>query len=474
MKKIIILIFFLQLLLQGTCFAIEPKITIIYPLLKQKINASSTFFVGNTNSCEKLKINGKLIPLRKNGSFVEKINLKAGENIFSFEINNKKIIDYTLYSVKNNLALSDKTQKMICLESWAEIIKNDAVIRTAPTMTRLTPLPEGTILKITGKIGNDYRFNYGRRFAFIEEKDVKILAADYTLITNQLASLTIEENNCSTFIKIPLKNKVPVEIVENYDNSLDLSFYNTDLNLDTYKVADNTSIIENMAITQPYENTVKLKIKTKKQNGYSYGYEGNCFVLRLKKINALQENPLQNRVITIDAGHGGAEFGAIGPTGIAEKTVNLKISQYLKILLEQQGAKVIMTREEDKEADLYKRVEIAKQNNSDILLSIHNNALPDGADPSEIHGSEVYFYHPHSFPLANAIQFELLKEIGFKDNGIANKSLALTRPSDFPSVLIESGFMIYPDEYEFLITDAGQKAVAKAIAEGVKKYFKEL
>lgn len=423
-----------------------------------------------------MKINGKSINIRPNGGFIEKVDLKAGENLFGFELNNKKIKYYSIYSTKKDLDKSKiKLNEMIVsLDSWAKVIKNEAVIRTAPTMTRLTPLPEGTILKITGKTGKEYRFNYGVRSAFIKEDDVKMLACDYDLISNQIDSLTVEENNNYTFMKIPLKDRLPVEIVENTDNSIDLFVYNSVLNLSSYKIADDSSIVKDISVFQPYDNIVKLNIKMKKINGYSYGYEDNCFVLRLKKIRNKQENSLKNRIITIDAGHGGLESGSVGSTGIAEKTINLKISQYLKELLEQQGANVLMTRENDKDVDLYKRVEIARQNNSDILLSIHNNALPDGADPYITHGAGTYFYHPHSLPLAKAIQSELLKETGFRDNGIYNSSLVLTRPSDFPSVLVEAGFMIYSEEYEFLITEAGQKAVAKAIFNGIKKYFEGL
>ncbi|MEI7475641.1 MAG: N-acetylmuramoyl-L-alanine amidase [bacterium] len=566
MKKIIILLAFLEIFLCGICFAKEPQINIIYPPLNKQINADSTFFIGNTTQGSQLELNGELLNIRQNGGFVKKVQLKSGKNTFKFIStyqNKKNSLDYNLYSVKKPLSLSNqsfvintssvmpnenslypvgeniilsfqgskgnkaefsfdgkcfypmtevkdgcyqagytiKTQDdlnltpviyRLCGNSgtveevskskisilpdniWGKTIKNEAVIRTAPTMSRLTPLPQGTNLKITAKIGNEYRFEYGNISAFIKAEDVEVLQGEYALNPSQITTVTTEETAEYTIIKIPLNNCLPVKIEENFDNNIDLYIYNALLNISTNKIADYNSIINTMLAYQPYENVFKLNIKTKSLYGYSYDYENNTFVLRLKKMQPKIDNVLKNRVIAIDAGHGGSESGAVGLTGIAEKTVNLKIAEYLKTLLEQQGAKVVMTREDDKYVELYERVNIARQNKSDILVSVHNNALADGSDPNLIHGSESYFYHPHSLALAKAIQPELVKETGFNDNGVYYNSLVLTRPSDFPAVLVEAGYMIYPDEYEFLITDEGQKTAAKAIFNGIKKYFEAL
>ena len=130
-----------------------------------------------------------------------------------------------------------------------------------------------------------------------------------------------------------------------------------------------------------------------------------------------------------------------------------------------------MTRENDDFIGLYERVKIAQQNDADVLISIHNNALPDGQNPYEIHGTSTYYYQKQALPLAQNIQKNLLVATGFQDHGIRHGSLVLTRPSLPVSILIEVGFMINPFEYEKLLNPINQKAYARAIGHGLEKYF---
>ena len=143
----------------------------------------------------------------------------------------------------------------------------------------------------------------------------------------------------------------------------------------------------------------------------------------------------------------------------------------IKNILEKKGAIVVLTREEDNFVGLYKRVEIANAHDADILISIHNNALPDGQNPYVIHGTSTYYYHEQALDLANIVQNELLKATGFINHGVKHGSLVLTRPSMPMSILVEVGFMINPFEYEQLLVPNNQKAYAMAICDGLRKYF---
>lgn len=130
-----------------------------------------------------------------------------------------------------------------------------------------------------------------------------------------------------------------------------------------------------------------------------------------------------------------------------------------------------MTRDTDKTLPLYDRVKNLK--NTQILLSIHNNALPDGKYPYQEHGSSTYYYHFQSCPLAQSIQNALVKGLKFKNLGVSEKSLVLTRPNETLAVLIEVGFMIYPEEYEKLLQKNFQKKAAKSILKGIIEFTQE-
>jgi N-acetylmuramoyl-L-alanine amidase len=136
------------------------------------------------------------------------------------------------------------------------------------------------------------------------------------------------------------------------------------------------------------------------------------------------------------------------------------------------GAKVVMTRRGSQGVALYDRPKIAIEKGCDILISIHNNALPDGVNPFYNNGSSTYCYHPQSLPLAREIQSELLKRLKLPDFGTYYGNLVLTRPSQLPAVLVEPAFMMIPEQEELLRTDKFQKKCAQAIARGVLNFVK--
>lgn len=471
MKNIIKLIVLTSVFYCNACFGNVNELNIIYPPNGHKTSAESIFFIGNANPLSITKINQENLKTYNNGYFIKIAKLNHGSNFFTFT-NNKKSIKYEIIRQKQSPLIMDKP--ILLKEPFiAETNKEFTVIRTNTNMARLTPLPKGTKITVTGKTGNEYLFKYGLSEAYIKGSDINIITDGYGINKNIFSSIKIEENDCFTTVIIPLKEKLPFSIRESFDNKISLTLYDTISNLNLYKIPKNNSLIENLDIFQNDNNSLTIDIKTKGLFGYSYKYQNNNLILKLKKIHFNHEKPLKNKIITIDAGHGGEESGAIGFTKTPEKEINLKIALILKKLLEKEEAKVIMTREKDNYVDLYERVEIAKNNNSDILISIHNNALPDGENPLETHGCSTYFYHNHSLLLAKLLQKELLTETQFKDNGVYYDSLVLTRPTDFPAVLIEGGFMIHPEEYNFLKTEEGQKKIAKALFNGIKAYFLE-
>lgn len=358
----------------------------------------------------------------------------------------------------------------------AVVIKDNATTRTAPDKSRLTPLLKGTKLHIIGKIDNYYRFEMGSAMeGWILMADVKLLQEGTSIPKSNITSLNIESKQDEVLIKIPLEEKIPFLIQELPDSGFIFTLYGATAALDLFKYDNNDSFIKEIKWFQPYKGTVQFYITTNSKQlwGYDYYYENDSMVFRIKKpcLNDSQK-PLKDKIIAIDPGHGGKEPGSIGATGIPEKNINLAISCYLKEILEQKGAKVIMTRvTNDYNPDLQQRANFAGLNNADILLSIHNNALPDGADPFKEHGSSTYYYNSQSLPLARSIQDALVNNLGMNNYGVFWDSLAMTRPTKFLAVLVEVGFMIHPEEYMKLTDPNFQKKAAEAITTGVENFY---
>jgi N-acetylmuramoyl-L-alanine amidase len=189
---------------------------------------------------------------------------------------------------------------------------------------------------------------------------------------------------------------------------------------------------------------------------------------------------LSNKVIVVDAGHGGVDPGAIGPQQILEKDITLAISRKLAERLSQAGALVIPTRTYDedlagdeftgsirqrKQADMAKRVAQANVNQADFLISIHTNAETS----RQWKGAQVFYdaHDPESKRIAEAIQAALKQELKNTDRTAKAASYYLMTKTDMPAILIEVGFISNPEEEKLLCTDEYQSRIAHAIFSGL-------
>lgn len=201
-------------------------------------------------------------------------------------------------------------------------------------------------------------------------------------------------------------------------------------------------------------------------------------------VNAFAFNN-SDKVILIDPGHGGIDGGAKSKAGTIEKDINLQISLKLRDNLEEKGYKVYMTRDEDeglyqkgntikekKREDLNRRVQMKKETDCDIFVSIHQNMFPQ----SKCYGAQVWYAsNEKSYNLATIVQ-ETIKE-SVKDNNkrvakpAAEAYLILRDKYEGASILVECGFLSNPDEEARLKSDEHQNLIVEGISNGIDKYF---
>jgi N-acetylmuramoyl-L-alanine amidase len=204
-------------------------------------------------------------------------------------------------------------------------------------------------------------------------------------------------------------------------------------------------------------------------------YEGTTLVLTLRHPPQVpsQTGELRGVKILIDPGHGGKESGAVGPTGYPEKAINLLISRQLAEKLRAKGAQVHLTRTTDEFVSLGDRVAQIEQVQPAIALSIHYNALPDSGDPNVKKGISAFWFQPQSQGLANFLQQYLVQNLNRPDDGVYFNSLALVRPAIAPAVLLELGYMINPQEFEWITDRQSQTALVEALADGVTAWLQQ-
>lgn len=197
----------------------------------------------------------------------------------------------------------------------------------------------------------------------------------------------------------------------------------------------------------------------------------------INETSQVSSMPVNHKTVAIDAGHGGFDPGKVAGDGTQEKGINLKIAQKLGSFLEQGGAIVVNTRVSDealgntKRDDLKNRVELAKTNNADLFVSIHQNSFPKNS----VKGAQV-FYNKNSQDskkLAAFIQ-KRLREVADNNNERIEKdntNYYLLKEIKVPSVIVECGFLSNSVEKEKLLSSEYQEKIAWAIYMGILDYY---
>lgn len=226
------------------------------------------------------------------------------------------------------------------------------------------------------------------------------------------------------------------------------------------------------------------------------------------------------KTVVIDAGHGGRDPGAIGKTSKEKDivlNVALKLGEYINKYLP--DVKVVYTRTKDVFIPLNRRAEIANENEADLFISIHANAI----STSKIYGSETFVLGLHrtkenlevaklensvivleddytttyegfdpnssesyiifelmqnihidqSIHMASLIQSQFKERVGRRDRGVKQAGFLVLRQAAMPSVLVELGFLTNQSEERFIASKKGQTYMASAIFRAVRAYKEE-
>jgi len=267
---------------------------------------------------------------------------------------------------------------------------------------------------------------------------------------------------------------------------------------------------------------------------FSQGYKSNRVVLNVmpkesaELLNQSNQRALQlacadapsvgllGKRIVLDAGHGGSQRGCRGLFGLEEKKISLDIVQRLKLLLEKEGAHVILTRNADVSLSLSERSRVAHQSAGDLIVSVHANTASNKTasgvetfhlDDAIREKSAVFFAHGSgekklvesinlleqqnviaSKNLANHIQHGILSSAsttGYepRDRGVKKEAFCLFLHSQMPAriqsarfvpvSLVEVGFVSNAQEAKRLADSGYRQVVARGICDGIKNYLTE-
>ncbi len=286
--------------------------------------------------------------------------------------------------------------------------------------------------------------------------------------------------------------------------------------------------VNKISISQHKSNTLRIVLSNKTNPKTIYIFNKKRIVIKVldrktvRPVNKVKitksTNPYKlnnkNRVIVLDAGHGGKDVGAVGPKKRYEKHVVLKVTKYLHSYLKQRGYKVYITRTTDRFIKVNNRTILANKKKADIFISVHANAAHK-TKIKTLHGIETFFLSPArsarakrvaekenksdmrkmnysskntlltilnqgkitaSNKLAIDVQKNMLHETrklykNVKDSGVREGPFWVLVGAQMPSILVELGYISHPTESKRLVSSSYQKRLAKGIANGVDAYF---
>ena len=466
------------------------SIRVVYPPANHLLTArDSNFILGSTGSGQsRLTINGAEVEVHPNGAFLAWLPIPAGDrpryDLVAAKGQESTATSVTVRRPPPGAPSPPTPTSELVPPRIAELTNvNDDATSDTDKVSILRPTSGGTYkwflfpqtrLEVTGTRGDYFRVKLDAQLeAWAESKEVTLLPESTTVRRRIASNARVTASAGWSDLRIPVTSRPAYQVEERRD-ALVLTLYGTLSNVDVVNFATDDDVIRDVTWEQAATDRVRFTVLLRRAPfGFITLWERGAFVLRVRRTPSVDAaRPLAGRVIAVDPGH--PPIGSTGPTGLYEGDAVLAVAEQLKPMLESRGATVVMTRTTRDPVALGNRAITARRENAEALVSIHLNAVADGANPLRTNGTGTYFFHDHSEALARAVQRGLVRELGLRDLGINYDNLAVARASWMPAILCEGAFVIVPEQEAALRNPDFQKSYARGIVEGLEDYFRAL
>lgn len=470
----------------GTLRADDAPQLKIYSGVRDTLYTPTTTIVALTRPGASAKIAGKDIHVYKTGSFGAEVNLNPGVNTIDIDVS---LPEGTMRKTVT-IFRADKPAK-----ASAAVPAHDpeaTVMYATPVYVTTTDgaylqygngddrlggsklgfIDAGIPLTVIGQKGSLYCVRLSSdRIAYIPQHYTRPAGTVATGAMNT-GSWSIVNTGCTDRVTISLPRRLPYQYITQLDPST--------IAVDIFGATDNSNWITQRSLElgmisypdfrQVGEDTYRviLHLKDRLQWGFAVHYDGESSNLVIEVRHAPQSLKLKDLVIGLDAGHGGKYPGAISPSGLKEKDVNLDIILRLNKLLIKEGARTVLTRDGDTGPSMGERKRIWNEANVDLALSVHNNS---GGSALSSPGTSAYYKHLFCRPFAECV-INRMAQTGLPVFGlVGNFNFSLNGPTLYPECLVEGMFMSSLEEEEKLADPAFRQLVAEKILAGIKDYL---
>jgi N-acetylmuramoyl-L-alanine amidase len=371
-----------------------------------------------------------------------------------------------------------------------ETIGKPTILRTGPSddYDRIVELPPGIRLSLISTHGTWSQVRLSSILsAWVESSSLKVLPLGLKVLPSApiIQGINIKREASDVRMEI-LESEPGVVVSEEWlqPKILWLFFQNAKSAIYHIQYDPYDPLIEDVSVWQNASDVVSVKIDLKHFDGLSFIQKDPTHFLvkfKLPPKHPPKKLALLGWRICLDPGHGGADTGAIGPTGLMEKNVTLSIAKMLAEMLRKHGASVVLTRTSDTqvltpqasaEHELEARVDMGEKYHANLFVSIHCNSRPTLTEARKARGCFVYYYQPQSLSLAWDIARNLEAQIHEPKFGVIFRSFHVVRETTFPAVLVETVFISNPITEAQLKNIRYRKKIAYGIFRGILAYIR--
>ena len=403
---------------------------------------------------------------------VTEAELNLGKVTFSALLSNKKKVKKTGTTDVIVKAASQMTVGRIKQNSWLRPISMISnFLNSFRGYTGYTDYIVGEEYIYDKKESENNTFVKFKSGFWTQKNNVDI--SDNKIVHKQIdTSLTYTYKN--TVLNLKSSNRNPVKVEASSDKVI-VYIYNGEI-AGQLNAFHNNPLFESAVISKS-DSCYTIELKLKRQGGYlgsSVNYtDTNVEVLFKNPCKIIdKDKPLNGIKIALDPGHG-AQAGANCPDGSNERELNYKFVKKIEKQLVEYGANVTLSRNEESTGLETKQVpDFYYDTDPDLAVSIHHNSIGYESLPSEHFGFECYYASEQSKMAAQIIFEKTSSYTDRKISQIFNTDYIVSRVREFPSVLLEVGYLSNVYEYSWLKNENNSDLYAKSIAVSIVDYFK--
>ena len=338
---------------------------------------------------------------------------------------------------------------------------------------KMTFLDTLVLMKVVDSVKNVYKVELSKNhFAYLPKRNFKADSSVKSQPYYLTGTWKVYGEDKYDYIKIALDEQLPYRSIQQIDPSR--------IVVDIFGATSNTNWITQLSTTKEIKNTwyeqieddvmrVIIELNHEQHWGYGIYYEEKKLVIRVRQQPPVLD--LAKLKVAIDAGHGGDNKGTGGATcHCLEKNYTLLFAKELEKALLDEKATVFMTREKDTTLSMPERVIMLKEQQPDILISIHLNS----SDYDTVQGTSTYYRYIGFRPLTQSI-LKRMQQLGLKEYGnVGNFNFGLNGPTDYPDCLVEVGFLSNKEDEKRILEPEFHRQVAEKIIAGIKDWLKSM